>query len=1109
MKKRLLAGIISLCMVVSLIPTSVFAAETGTEQPAVSQAQTMIECLGEETPEDTECKAEIHVEGCNKFVEVKECIEGCTLEAGHEDDCVFPIKCTEEGCILEFNHDGEHKTAEEPVMTLAETDDTSVAEVRDANELIEAINDEEIKTINLIGENDEFNIGTETLSINRPLTINGNGKKIKGSGSVDSSIFKVFSDATFNNIIIESAAQNGRCINTRTDNIKVFINKSELTATGGGNPQPLNVAGDGEKGLIVDIDNTIINAGDSGYGITPWVPATINIKNNSIINGYAALYIKGGSGGVEINVKDSELIGINKHPAGSNNFCTIAFDDTGFVNIEGGIVKAITSNTSEQSIFDGYYDNGSIITLKDTEIICEGDNAVVCFDGDNYYKIKASGKSINAFVAKVGEYYYPTLEVAIVVANNGDTIVLNKDVELVNTLEITKSVTIDLNGHAITSTGTTILNNGRLVIKDTSVAKTGLVKSTGNVAVAVGDNSLTTIEGGKFESREGAVITGYAQGATININGGEFYAEDNAVVAGNGNRTNGSNQVRTEANIINISGGKFVGNIESDGYIACGIYAPWKDNITVSGGEFIVNGGAGIVARAGNVTVNGGKFTVTGTAKGGVGDKSMAIPSAVFVFDATKPDYPAITDTDKIKVTGGEFKSDYALAEVIAAKDSDESRRMDISVEYCQSTFDDTNSHKVYDFTHTFGNWTTVKAPTCGAKGKEQHVCTVCGKTETKDIAATGNHSYGAWQVSSKPTCTTAGSNKSVCSVCGHERYSPIAATGHSYGSDGRCTVCGDYDATKVVTTPPAASTTTPTTPTTPVPAKPATTPETAETTPAPVENAKPETADTTITKVEASEEVIEAVKETVKVEEGTAKVETETIEKVIEATEEGKEVVLPLTQVTEEAVNKAEVSADALEKVAEKEADVVIQLTDVTVKLDAVAIAAVAEQAQGKNIEIRAVKTETVTLTEKQQDALADKETAIVVTAQIFADGEYIGDFKGGTATIMLPFTPEEGRAAEDYKVYFVDDDGNLTPVAAEYVDGHMVFTTGHFSDYAIVYEKAEAVEDSESDTEVVITPEEEASEGTSLPIIPIIVVIAIIVIGGIVLVMRKKKEE
>ena len=181
----------------------------------------------------------------------------------------------------------------------------------------------------------------------------------------------------------------------------------------------------------------------------------------------------------------------------------------------------------------------------------------------------------------------------------------------------------------------------------------------------------------------------------------------------------------------------------------------------------------------------------------------------------------------------------------------------------------------------------------------------------------------------------------------------------------------------------------------------------------------------------------------------------------------------------------------------------VVIELTDVTVMLDAEAVKAITEQADGETIEIRAVKTETHTLTEKQQATLADKDTAIVVTAQIFSDGEYIGDFKGGKATIMLPFQPEEGRAAEDYAVYFIDDHGELVAVPAEYVDGHMVFTTVHFSDYVIVYE-GEAFGGS---TEIVV-PEAPAAE-SGFPVLPIAIAIAIIIIGGVIILMKKKNAE
>lgn len=64
------------------------------------------------------------------------------------------------------------------------------------------------------------------------------------------------------------------------------------------------------------------------------------------------------------------------------------------------------------------------------------------------------------------------------------------------------------------------------------------------------------------------------------------------MIAGNGSERTGN------PNIIVINGGTFNGGITTAGYVACGIYAPWKDQITVNGGTFHITAGAGIVARA-------------------------------------------------------------------------------------------------------------------------------------------------------------------------------------------------------------------------------------------------------------------------------------------------------------------------------------------------------------------------------------------------------------------------------------------------------------------------------------------------------------------------------
>ena len=117
---------------------------------------------------------------------------------------------------------------------------------------------------------------------------------------------------------------------------------------------------------------------------------------------------------------------------------------------------------------------------------------------------------------------------------------------------------------------------------------------------------------------------------------------------------------------------------------------------------------------------------------------------------------------------------------------------------------------------------------------------------------------------------------------------------------------------------------------------------------------------------------------------EGKASVEKETIKAVIEKIEEGEAVILPVAQVTEEVVEVAEVNAEAFEAIAEAQADVVVEFTDVTVKIDAVTVKAIAEQANHKKIEIRAVSTEISKLTDAQQATLENKEAAVVVIAII-----------------------------------------------------------------------------------------------------------------------------
>lgn len=247
---------------------------------------------------------------------------------------------------------------------------------------------------------------------------------------------------------------------------------------------------------------------------------------------------------------------------------------------------------------------------------------------------------------------------------------LTENVTLTERWEVAANteITLDLNGYSITSAGQVIMNNGKLTITDNKGG--GKIVSTGSQAIGVGSNSVTNIQKAIVESVEGAVITGYATGATINIYDGTFSASDNAVIAGNGKSREGT------GNTINISGGVFNGKITTPGYVACGIYAPWKDNINVTGGTFNITGGAGIVARAGNVTVTNAVFNTTGNATGKVGDSRVVVPCSAIVFDS-QANYPAMNNDSVIHVVSGKFNSEMNAVSMI--KNDNETDRVAVT----------------------------------------------------------------------------------------------------------------------------------------------------------------------------------------------------------------------------------------------------------------------------------------------------------------------------------------------------------------------------------------------------------------------------------------------
>ncbi|MBO4863645.1 MAG: FecR domain-containing protein [Eubacterium sp.] len=88
--------------------------------------------------------------------------------------------------------------------------------------------------------------------------------------------------------------------------------------------------------------------------------------------------------------------------------------------------------------------------------------------------------------------------------------------------------------------------------------------------------------------------------------------------------------------------------------------------------------------------------------------------------------------------------------------------------------------------THSFGDWETVKEPTCTEAGLKQRKCS-CGETESETIAPLG-HSWSDWSTDTEPTCEGAGSRSRYCQRCQASESETIDPLGHDWVETERAT---------------------------------------------------------------------------------------------------------------------------------------------------------------------------------------------------------------------------------------------------------------------------------------------------------------------------------
>ena len=299
------------------------------------------------------------------------------------------------------------------------------------------------------------------------------------------------------------------------------------------------------------------------------------------------------------------------------------------------------------------------------------------------------GPEVTCVVA-IGDQEYETLAAAITAVNNAQdsedsqvpVITLLTDVELSETVSITKSATIDLNGKTITG------NNVRaLQVKSGTLTLTG--EGTVTTTATEGDNAIDSSSsvirvgdnGTEVESKAdaaliieknvtvnapatyGVTVFGSATTETLTVYGKVIASGDASAISGNG-----SEQYAGTAITIKDSA---VVSATSD----LAIYHPQSGSLTIEGGT--ISGPGGIEMKAGTLAITGIP-SITATARDTSYNENSNGPSssgyAVAVVNNT-----AYTGSATVVIEDGTYNGDIAILDDAEGTDSEQSGSITIT----------------------------------------------------------------------------------------------------------------------------------------------------------------------------------------------------------------------------------------------------------------------------------------------------------------------------------------------------------------------------------------------------------------------------------------------
>ena len=614
---------------------------------------------------------------------------------------------------------------------------------------------------------------TETLNINKAITLDGANHKITGKPSTGKTSFitvETDGDFTMKNatILPTSNVEAHPAIDLQVKG-KVVVDNCVFGAADDTNQFMYNGLEFSQNEAYPMADETTISnctfyGGSFRHNFISFYRmadgATININGNKFLNANwndtNAIRVSNYSNvNATINLLDDTYSDHgddeNKAYAGLLCFQELSSYNDNFTKLTVNIEKLDTTGAQSDQLFYVYKD--SIISTN--QPVVKGDSSIEKF-----------------FVAKVDDTYYKTLAEAVAAADNA-TVTLLKDVTANVTIPADKTITLDLNGNDITvNDGCAIVNKGTLTVTGSGNVTTS---ANGSAAVANFPDAAVNLNGGTYSSSSwyviknmgGMVINGpvtmkkpdgstdtsslidngwvsnedtvagesvaaQADKAKLTIKSGDFTGkagsascsvvknDDYGVLEINGGRFDSTNNTGTSNattilnwNVATISGGTFKGSYP----ISNGSYANTADQgkLTITGGNF--SGTSSLFGQAQGGTSGEGKVTITdGSFKApqfGAFDYAVEISGGSF-SQSVERKYLDQSLNAELKRTGGETPYSYypdVAAAAAAAQPGDTVTDLKATTESKVTLTLKYNDGATADTTYNVASGTTITLP--------------------------------------------------------------------------------------------------------------------------------------------------------------------------------------------------------------------------------------------------------------------------------------------------------------------------------------------------------------------------------------------------------------